>query len=66
MNAMHEFLLAYPLLRTSLDIISVAVPLSVLLAFAGMGFMSATARVLPSPGGAPLTTNAPASLPCSA
>ena len=46
MNAIHEFLLAYPLLRTSLDIVSVVVPLSVLLAFAGMGFMSATARIL--------------------
>ncbi|MGE9986043.1 hypothetical protein [Desulfovibrio sp. SGI.169] len=46
MNAVREFLLANPLLQTGLDSISVAVPLAALLAFAGMGFMSGTARVL--------------------
>ncbi|WP_022656746.1 hypothetical protein [uncultured Desulfovibrio sp.] len=46
MNAIHEILLANPLLRTGLDIISVTIPLAALLAFAGMGFISGTARVL--------------------
>ena len=66
MNAIHEFLLAYPLLRTSLDIISVVVPLSVLLAFAGMGFMSATARILSITRGRSSYDKCAASLPCSA
>ena len=46
MNAIHEFLLVNPLLQTGLDIISVTIPLAALLAFAGMGFMSGTARIL--------------------
>lgn len=46
MNAVHEFLLANPLLQTGLEIISVVIPLAALLAFAGMGFMSGTARIL--------------------
>lgn len=46
MNAVREFLLANPLLQTGLDIISVVIPLAALLAFAGMGFMSGTARIL--------------------
>lgn len=46
MNAVHDFLSANPLLQTSLDVLGVVIPLAMLLAFAGMGFMSATARIL--------------------
>lgn len=46
MDALRHLLQAYPLLQTCLDALIVALPLAALLAFAGMGFMSATARIL--------------------
>lgn len=46
MNALEQILSASPWLRTAFDALSVIVPLSMLFIFAGMGFISATARIL--------------------
>lgn len=46
MNALEQILSAFPHLRTAFDVLSIIVPLSALFAFAGMGFISATARIL--------------------
>ncbi|WP_308621220.1 hypothetical protein [uncultured Desulfovibrio sp.] len=46
MNALEQILSAFPHLRTAVDVLSIVVPLSALFAFAGMGFISATARIL--------------------
>ncbi len=46
MNALEQILSAFPHLRTAVDVLSIVVPLAALFAFAGMGFISATARIL--------------------
>lgn len=46
MNALEQILSASPWLRTAFDALSIIVPLSLLFIFAGMGFISATARIL--------------------
>lgn len=46
MNALEQFFLAYPQVRTAFDALSVILPLSALFAFTGLGFVSATARIL--------------------
>ena len=46
MNALEQILSAWPWLRTAFDALSVMVPLAALFIFAGMGFISATARIL--------------------
>ena len=46
MNALEQILSATPWLRTAFDALSVIVPLAALFVFAGMGFISATARIL--------------------
>lgn len=46
MNALEQILSAFPALRTAFDALSVIVPLAALFVFAGMGFISATARIL--------------------
>ena len=46
MNALEQLLSASPYLRTAFDALCVIVPLAALFAFAGMGFISATARIL--------------------
>lgn len=46
MNPLEQILSAFPSLRTAFDALSVIVPLAMLFAFAGMGFISATARIL--------------------
>lgn len=46
MNALEQILSASPWLRTAFDALSVIVPLAMLFIFAGMGFISATARIL--------------------
>ena len=46
MNALEQILSAWPWLRTAFDALSVIVPLAALFVFAGMGFISATARIL--------------------
>ena len=46
MNALEQLLSASPYLRTAFDALSVIVPLAALFAFAGTGFISATARIL--------------------
>lgn len=46
MNALETFLAAYPALGKVVDALAVAVPLASLAAFAGLGFICGTARVL--------------------
>lgn len=46
MNALQQILSASSYLQTAWDALSVIVPLAVLLAFAGLGYISATARIL--------------------
>ncbi|MDE5879918.1 MAG: hypothetical protein K2G99_07890 [Desulfovibrio sp.] len=46
MNALEQILSASPYLRMAFDALSVVVPLAGLFVFAGMGFISATARIL--------------------
>ncbi len=46
MNFVTNMLNAYPGLRTALDSLSVIIPLSTLLAFSGLGFLSSVARTL--------------------
>lgn len=45
-NVLLQFLTTTPALRTALDILILVVPWALLLAFSGMGFLAATARIL--------------------
>ena len=46
MDALRHLGQSFPMARMGLDALSIALPLAALLAFAGLGFMSATARAL--------------------